>query len=76
MTMHDDPHGIRIIAVLAGIAVTAILQYGFATPWYIDLPVGILTYVLARYIGWAIGERRRFKREMDRTIEKVKRRPF
>jgi Flp pilus assembly protein TadB len=68
--------GIRIIAVLAAIAVMAILEYGLATPWYIALPVGILTYLLARYVGWAIGERRRFKRELDETVEKVKRRPF
>ena len=68
--------GIRIIAVLAAIAVMAILEYGLATPWYIALPVGILTYLLAHYVGWAIGERRRFKRELDETVEKVKRRPF
>jgi hypothetical protein len=24
-----------------------------------------LIYLLTRYFGWAIGERRRFKREMD-----------
>jgi hypothetical protein len=64
---------IRIIAILAGIAVTATIQYGLAASSYIAFPLGILTYVLARYIGWAIGERRRFKREMDGLVEKARR---
>jgi hypothetical protein len=59
---------IRIIALLAAIAVTALLQFGWATPWYIDVLVGVLTYLLARCVGWVIAE--------PRTIEKVKRRPF
>jgi hypothetical protein len=64
--------GIRIIAVLAAIAVMAILEYGLATPWYIALPVGILTYLLARYVGWAIGERRRIQARAGRNGRKGK----
>jgi hypothetical protein len=63
--------GIRIIAILVAIAVMAGIQYGLAAPWYVVFPLGLLTYLLARYVGWAIKERRRFKQEMSRLIEKV-----
>jgi hypothetical protein len=65
--------GIRIIAILAGIAVMATTQYGLAASSYIAFPLGILTYLLARYVGWAVWEHRRFKREMDGVIEKARR---
>jgi hypothetical protein len=59
----------RGIAIVAGIMVAAIIEQGLAAPWYIAFPLGVLAYLLARYIGWAIMERRRLKREMDGLID-------
>jgi hypothetical protein len=54
----------RILAILAGIAVTATLQQGFVGRWYVAFPAGVFVYLLARHLGSAIAERRRFKQEM------------
>jgi hypothetical protein len=64
--------GVRIIAVLVAIAVMAVAQYGLATAWYVALLLGVLVYLLARYVGGAIVERRRFKREWAEMIDSMK----
>ena len=53
--------GIGIVAIIVGIAVTF-----SAAHWldiYIACTLGIISYFVTRYIGWAIYERRRFHRE-------------
>ena len=53
----------KIIALVSFVIVAIILQFGFDARWYVSYPLGILTYLLIRYAGWAINERRRFKRD-------------
>ena len=61
---------VRIVAVLVGAAVMAVLWYGLGVSWYISMPVGIISYLVTRYAGWAINERRRLHQAMDRLVEK------
>jgi hypothetical protein len=60
---HDGPRGkkvsgIRIIAIAIGALIAAELQYGLGMQWYVSVPLGVLGYLAARSIGWAITERR------------------
>jgi hypothetical protein len=50
--------GIRIVAIAIGALIAAELQYGLGMQWYASVPLGVLGYLAARYIGWAITERR------------------
>jgi hypothetical protein len=64
--------GTRIIAIVTAMAVRAVIQYGLAASGFVIFPLGLLTYLLARYVGWAIRERRRFKQDgFDRRHERV-----
>jgi Flp pilus assembly protein TadB len=65
--------GIRIIAILVAIAIAFTLEYWLGTPWYVAFPLGVMGYLLTRYVGWVITERRRLERETDKLLEKVKR---
>ena len=63
--------GIGIIAIIVGITVAF-----SAAHWldiYIACALGILSYFVTRYIGWAIYERRRLHRERDQLVKKVMR---
>jgi hypothetical protein len=62
--------GTRIVAILAGIAITFTLEYWLSADWYISIPLGIIGYLVTRYIGWAINERRRLSRERDQLVKK------
>jgi hypothetical protein len=66
---------VRVVAILVGVAAMAAAEYGLAAPWYVTLPLGVLTYLLARYVGRAIVERRRFKREWAEMIGSMKEPP-
>lgn len=58
---------IRIIAILAGILVAFSTRYLMGFSLYVSLPLGAIGYLAARYVGWAINERRNLKREMDKA---------
>ena len=60
--------GIRIVAVLVGIGIVFTLEYWLDAHWYISLPLGAAGYLITRYIGWAISERRHLNREMDQLV--------
>jgi hypothetical protein len=45
---------VRIVAILVGFAITFIIQNGLDARWYVSVPVGVVGYVVARLIGWAI----------------------
>ena len=61
---------IRIVAILIGAAVMAGLGYGLGASWYISMPIGIISYLVVHYAGWAINKRRRLHQAMDRLVEK------
>jgi len=67
--------GTRIVAILVGIGIIFALEYWLSADWYVSIPLGIIGYLVARYIGWAINERRRLKRERDQLVKKVMRQP-
>jgi hypothetical protein len=52
-------NAIRIVAILVGIAIVFSLEFVIGEPSYVAVPLGILGYLLARYAGSAINERRR-----------------
>jgi hypothetical protein len=49
----------RIVAILVGVAITFTLQNWLEARWYVSIPSGVLGYLIARCIGWAINEHRR-----------------
>jgi hypothetical protein len=51
-------NGVRIVAILVGIAILFLLEFVLGAPSYVAVPLGILGYLLARYAGSAITERR------------------
>jgi hypothetical protein len=57
---------VRIVAVLVGVAITFALQNGLNARWYVSVPVGVVGYVVARFIGWAIDGRMRHNRAKQR----------
>jgi membrane protein implicated in regulation of membrane protease activity len=63
--------GIGIVAIIVGIAVTFPAAHWLDI--YIACALGILSYFVTRYIGWAIYERRRLHRERDQLVKKVMR---
>jgi hypothetical protein len=44
----------RLIAALIGFAIVYTLQYVVGWPWYAAIPVAIVGYLAARYIGESI----------------------
>jgi hypothetical protein len=48
----------RIVALLSFVVIALILQFGFDARWYVSYPLGVLAYLVVRYAGWAINERR------------------
>jgi len=67
--------GTRIVAILAGIGITFTLEYWLSADWYISIPFGIIGYLVTRYIGWVITERRRLNRKREQLLKKVMRQP-
>jgi hypothetical protein len=67
--------GARIIGVLIGIAIMFGLEWGLDANWYVSLPLGAIGYFTARYIGYFITERKRFKREMKEVLERARSSP-
>jgi hypothetical protein len=49
----------RFVAVLIGAAICFSLEFGLGQRWYIAVPLGIAGYLLARYGGYLITQRRR-----------------
>ena len=67
--------GIRIVAILVGIAIAFTLGYWLNVRRYVSIPSAVIGYLVARYIGWAFNERRRLNRERDQLLKKVMRGP-
>jgi hypothetical protein len=61
--------GIRILAILVGIAITFPLERWAALQWYFAVPLGVLGYALVRYVGYFVSERR----HIDGVIDAAKR---
>src|SRR5690242_8579190 len=57
---------VRILAILVGVAITFIIQNGLDARWYVSVPAGVVGYVVARLIGWAIGAHRRHSQAKQR----------
>lgn len=57
---------VRIVAILVGVAITFTIQSGLGARWYVSVPAGVIGYVIARLIGWAINERMRHNRAKQR----------
>jgi hypothetical protein len=57
---------VRIVAILVGVAIMFILQNGPGSRWYVSVPGGVIGYVVARLIRWAINERIRHNRTKQR----------
>jgi hypothetical protein len=70
----EEARMLRIIGIVVGIAVCFLVQLVFDSPWYVWLPAGTVAYLLVRYIGWALFERRRLNREMAEIVDKKYRR--
>jgi hypothetical protein len=56
----------RIVAILVGVGITFTLQGGLDARWYVSVPAGVVGYVVARFIGWAINRRTRYNRAKQR----------
>ena len=56
----------KIFAILVGGAITFTLQSWLDERWYVSLASGIVGYIVARFIGWAINERMRRNRAKQR----------
>jgi len=67
--------GIRIVAILVGIAIAFTLGYWLDVRWYVSIPSAVIGYLIARYIGWAINERRRLNRARAQFLKKLMRGP-
>ena len=62
--------GHRIVAVLIGVAISLILTNALGVNLYVALALGLLGYLIARYAGWAIKERRGLEREKRDFLSK------
>lgn len=56
----------KIAAILVGVAITFALQNWLDARWYVSVCFGVVGYVVARFIGWAINERIRRNRAKQR----------
>ncbi len=59
--------GVRIVAVLIGIAVMFGFEQGFGVGRFVAFSLGLAGYVVILYVGRAISERRRLNRQMRRA---------
>jgi membrane protein implicated in regulation of membrane protease activity len=59
----------RAVALVVGIAITAILGQLAGLNWYFSFVLGLAGYFVTRYVIWAIAERRRFKSEFDQLVK-------
>jgi hypothetical protein len=57
---------VRIVAILVGVAIAFTLQNRLDAHWYVSVTSGVVGYLVARCIGWAIDKRRRLNREKQR----------
>jgi hypothetical protein len=57
---------VRIVAILAGVAITFIIQNALDARWYVSVPAGVVGYVVARLIGWAVSSRKRHSQAKQR----------
>jgi hypothetical protein len=57
---------VRIVAILVGVAITFIIQNGLDARWYVSVPAGVVGYVVARLIGWAINAHKRHSQAKQR----------
>ena len=64
---------IRIIAIIFGVLIGFVLEYGLGAQWYVSLPLGVVGYLVTRYVGWGMRERRRIRDEIDQTVQKYRR---
>jgi hypothetical protein len=55
----------RIGGVIAATAIMFSLEYWLRIEWYIAVPLGILSYLIVRYAGYFVRERRYIKNTMD-----------
>ena len=55
----------RIAGVVVAIAIMFSLEYWLRVEWYIAVPLGILGYLVVRYAGYFVRERRYIKNTMD-----------
>jgi hypothetical protein len=60
---------IRIAALGISIAIGTLLAVMFDAEWYVWGPAGALGYLITRYIGYVIEERRRIWREIDQMAK-------
>ena len=67
--------GTRIVAILVGIAIAFALGYWLDVRWYVSIPLAVIGYLVTRYIGWAVNERRRLNQARDQLVKKVMRGP-
>jgi hypothetical protein len=56
----------RIVAILIGVAITFLLQNRLDARWYVSIAFGVVGYLVARFLGWAINERLRFNKSKQR----------
>jgi hypothetical protein len=56
----------RIVAILVGVAITFIVQNGLDARWHVSIPAGVVGYVVARLIGWAINAHKRHRQAKQR----------
>jgi hypothetical protein len=40
-------------------------------PWFFSVPGSIIVYLVVRYVGWALNERRRVNQAMNRVVKKA-----
>jgi hypothetical protein len=57
---------VRLLAILVGVAITFTIQNELDARWYVSVTAGIVGYVIARFIGWAINERMHRNRAKQR----------
>jgi hypothetical protein len=65
-------NGTRIVALIIGAGIIFPLELWLEAPWYVAVPLGILGYLLARYAGGAIQERRRVRRDAEEAAERLR----
>jgi hypothetical protein len=56
----------RIVAILVGVAITFFAQNGLDARWHVSVPAGVVGYVVARLIGWAINAHKRHRQAKQR----------
>ena len=57
---------VRIVAILVGVAITSMIQNGLDARWDVSVPAGVVGYVVAGLIGWAINAHKRHSQAKQR----------